>query len=530
MSSIFTPENTEVIVSGPGVGKTTEILNRIEKALQDGVPPSEIAFFSFSTTAVNEGLSRIVKRLKYSKNRFRYFKTLHAMAFSLLGLNSKQVMSNPLLQQFARENDLKLSSPDYRTGIVKFQTADSVLLSEIDSARLLNMSIREYFTKNKLDDSSIAKAEDIADKYSRFKLSHGVIDFTDMILLANKSEFDTPHFQYMFIDEAQDLSTQQWKFVEKLAKNTDHIVIVGDERQAIAEFAGADVDYFLKINGKISTLDMSYRVPRNIYNLARKVEKHMVKTRHAMWHPRPLEFGEKVAGEIIRVDELPIADMRFGTWLILVRTNSQIDEFKEYMMQYCTKIPMFFTVNDKAPVDMDIFRAISLFKAGQLSDTVTKYNFVIPAKDDDKEQQQTKANLILLLKKFMSSKSPRTPELDSVFMHRLHYAEWYDAFDKVSIQDRKYASLVYEAYTKNPYAFSNPNIRISTIHSAKGTEADNVVLYTSLTGKVYKDWKRTEGVIDTEEKVLFVGITRAKKRLYLLGNKRVKYSYKELLE
>ena len=307
------------------VSKTTELLNRVEKALAEGVPPLEIAFFSFSTTAVNEGLERITQRLKYTKKQFRYFKTLHAMAFHLLGLDSKQIISNPLMRQFAKDNDLRLSSYDYRTGIARYQTPDSVMLSQIDSARLLGLSIREYFVKNHIDDAHISKAEDLAVKYQKFKTAKGIVDFTDMILYANEAELDTPHFQYMFIDEAQDLSTQQWKFVEKLARNADHIVIVGDERQAIAEFAGADVDYFLNIKGKFSVLNQSYRVPRKIFNLARKVEKQMIKTRNSVWYPRPLDFKEKVAGEIIRVSELPVRDMATGTWLVLTRTNPQLN-------------------------------------------------------------------------------------------------------------------------------------------------------------------------------------------------------------
>ena len=70
------------------------------------------------------------------------------------------------------------------------------------------------------------------------------------------------------------------------------IVIVGDERQAIAEFAGADVDYFLGIKGRITLLNQSYRVPKEIHRLARKIEKHMKKTRGAVWYPRKREFNE----------------------------------------------------------------------------------------------------------------------------------------------------------------------------------------------------------------------------------------------
>lgn len=521
---------TEIIIAGPGVGKTTELLNRIEQALLEGTDPLEIAFFSFSTTAVNEGLERLIGRMKFKKNQFRYFKTLHAMAFSLLGLDTKQIIGYKYMRKFAQENDLKLGSQDYRTGITKFQTPDSVLLSQIDSARLLGMSVRDYFIKHHIDTVPIARAEDLAARYQQFKIANGIVDFTDMILLANMSDFDTPHFKYMFIDEAQDLSTQQWKFVEKLAQNADNVVIVGDERQAIAEFAGADVDYFLNIKGKVSVLDKSYRVPKTIYKLARKVEKHMTKTRNSMWYPRALEFREEVPGEVIRVSDLPIRDMAHGTWLLLTRTNAQLEEFKSYMMQYCDTLPAFFTVDGQPPIDTEIFKAISIFEAMTLSDTMTKYDFIVPEENDSMERAKKKSSFIMLMKKFMSSKSPLTAELDTVFMHRFSYRNWFDAFDKVPLQERRYIQSIYKAYCKTPDGFTKARIKLSTIHSSKGTEADNVILYNVLTGKVYNEWQQYKDTSDTEAKVLFVAITRARKKLYIMGRSGTKYSYKEMLE
>lgn len=523
-------DNTEVIIAGPGVGKTTELLNRIEAALAEGVLPIEIAFFSFSTTAVNEGLSRITQKLNYKKSDFRYFKTLHAMAFSLLGMDSKQILSYSLMNQFAKDNDLKLSSVDWRTGVKKYQTPDSILMSQLDSARLLGLSVRDYFIQNHIEDTPIAKAEELAVKYHQFKVSNGVIDFTDMILLANQSELDTPHFKYMFIDEAQDLSTQQWKFVEKLADNADNIVIVGDERQAIAEFAGADVDAFLQIDGKLTTLNQSYRVPRNIYKLARKVEKFMIKTRNADWKPRPLDFGEKIPGEVIRVTELPVREMSRGSWLVLTRTNAQLTEFKDYMMQYCNIMPTFFTIDGQPPVDTDIFKAIMIFDSIQTSSKVTKYDFIMPDDDDTDEKMKRKLDFILMFKKFMSSKKPRTAELDNIFLHRFSYRSWFDAFDKVTVQEKRYIKAILSAYQKDPDSFAKSKIKLSTIHSAKGMEADNVLLYTALTGKVYNEWQQYKETNDTEAKVLFVGITRARKRLFLLGRPGMTYSYEEMLK
>lgn len=522
------PNKTEVIIAGPGVGKTTELLNRIEKALGEGTNPLEIAFFSFSTTAVNEGLTRITNRLEsYHKNQFRYFRTLHSMAFQLLGLDAKQVISFFQTREFAKQNNLKLANIDYRTGAIHNQTPDSIMLANIDSARMLGKTIREYYIENHLD--NIERAEDIAAKYQSYKLTNGVVDFTDMILLVNKTEVDTPHFKYMFIDEAQDLSTQQWMFVEKLAKNTDNVIIVGDERQAIAEFAGADVDYFLKIRGEVSTLSQSYRVPENIFKLARKVERHMIKTRHAIWKPREPEWNEPIAGEVIRTSTFPLKEITHGNWLLLTRTNAQLQEVSDFMMKMCASIPMFFTINGAAPVDQDVFKAIMAFNAIHINPKITKYDFITIDPDDTPEKKKTREQFILMFKKFMSSSKPKSTEVDPIFRHRFDYRNWYDAFDKLTMTQKNYIKAVEKAYRENQNAYSNPAIKLSTIHSSKGMEADNVILYTDLSKKIYTEWKQFEESNDTEYKVLFVAITRARKKLYLFGTPNTKYSYMEVL-
>ena len=117
-----------------------------------------------------------------------------------------------------------------------------------------------------------------------------------------------------------------------------------------------------------------------------------------------------------------------------------------------------------------------------------------------------------------------------MFMHRFNYRNWFDAFDRIPVIEKKYINTIKDAYINNPDSFNKANIKLSTIHSAKGMEADNVILYTVLTKRVYEDWVQYRETNDTEAKVLFVGITRAKRRLYLLGDRRSQYSYKEMLE
>lgn len=526
----LSPRNTDIILAGPGVGKTTELLRRIEDALTKGVDPTQIAFFSFSNTAVNEGLDRITRNKKYTKIQFKYFRTLHSMALHILGFNSKQIMSVGLKFKFAAEANLKLAPVTNFYNAKRTTTPDDILLDNLDSARQRNMSIREYWIANHIDEPSAAYAEQIADMYSKFKIAHGVIDFTDMICLANNTEWEPPHFKYMFIDEAQDLSTQQWIFVEKLIKNTKKIVIVGDEKQAIAGYAGADPDYFLNIKGNIHVLNQSYRVPENIYRLAHKVEQKMIKTNNVLWKPRPLEAGETIAGEIIRIKDLPVREMRIGKWLLLTRTNTQLGDFKNFMFRYCDDIAAAFTVDGKPPIDTDVFKAIDIFNIIKVDPRASKFDFIEKNKGDSPDRRDKKNAFIKLLKKFISSEDQFSARLDKSFIHRFSYVDWIEAFDKIPYIEKKYIAHILQPYKKNPKLFDNTNIKLSTIHSAKGTEADNVIIYNVLTEQVYNNWLQDKDTKDDELKVLFVAITRARKRLYLLTPENKKRTFGDILE
>lgn len=525
------PKKTDIILAGPGVGKTTELLRRIEEALAKGTDPEQIAFFSFSTTAVNEGLGRITRKTnKYTKAQFKYFKTLHAMAYYIMGFNSKQVMSVSLRFKFAKEANLKLAPVSDFYNARRAPTPDDLLLDAIDNARQRNMSIRDYWRINNIESVTATYAEQIAELYKTFKKTNGVIDFTDMVCMANESKWEPPKFKYMFIDEAQDLSTQQWLFVEKLAKNTKHIVIVGDEKQAIAGYAGADPDYFLNIQGNIFTLTQSYRVPENIYKLARKVEKKMIKTRNVLWKPRALEPDETIAGEVIRLKDLPLREMRLGKWLLLTRTNAQLMEFRDYLIKYCDDVAAPFTVDGQPPFDIDIFKAINIFEIMAIDPKASKFDFIEIENSDTQAKTNQKQTFIRMLKKFMSSSDPYSTKLDPTFLHRFSYVDWFEAFDKVSYPLKKYIAHMLPAFRKNPNLFKNTNIKLSTIHSSKGTESDNVILLNTLTSQVYKKWEQEKDTNDDELKVLFVAITRARKRLFILSSENRQYTFGDLLE
>lgn len=103
-----------------------------------------------------------------------------------------------------------------------------------------------------------------------------VIDFTDMIYLPLKDKNITiDKFDFVFLDEAQDLNNCQRLFVEKLLAPKGRLISVGDKYQSIYSFAGSSIDSFEKLQKKENTivlpLDVSYRCPKAVVRQAQKV-------------------------------------------------------------------------------------------------------------------------------------------------------------------------------------------------------------------------------------------------------------------
>ena len=197
------------IFGPPGTGKTTTLLNMVDKALEAGTPPQSIGFLAFTRKAANEAKERAAKRFRLDpKKDLQYFRTLHSFALSLSGIRPEQIMQPADYTELSQVIGIPLVTGRnnlIEEDIPEMVKASDPILSLINLARLRKVSLRSQYNASTIeyDWNTINHVDRCLRKY---KYESGLYDFTDMLQsFIEKGHQYCPKFNICFLDEAQDL-------------------------------------------------------------------------------------------------------------------------------------------------------------------------------------------------------------------------------------------------------------------------------------------------------------------------------------
>ncbi|HEC93358.1 MAG TPA: hypothetical protein ENI51_10260, partial [Candidatus Atribacteria bacterium] len=98
---------TKVYLGVPGTGKTSTLLKDMEKELNDGVRKDEIAYLAFTRAVSREVIEKVINKFGGEYRDFPHFKTIHAEAFMLLGLEKGQVVTPEHEIDFCKKQSIK---------------------------------------------------------------------------------------------------------------------------------------------------------------------------------------------------------------------------------------------------------------------------------------------------------------------------------------------------------------------------------------------------------------------------------------
>ena len=463
----------------PGSGKTTTLLNLLEKELEH-TPPEKIAYVSFTKKAISEAQNRAVERFHLSKKQMPFFKTLHALAFAALGMSRSDVVSDAHLRQLSQDIGVDLTDKDK-----PFQPLALYNLARVKGKPLIQVWQETYSTHTQTWD----EINHIVARYVTFKRQNNLYDFTDMLILFNKQKNALP-VSTVFVDEAQDLSTIQWQMLDIAFADAQQMILAGDDDQCIYEWSGADKERFLKFEGEKIILDKSYRCPQVVADFANQISRK-IKPRF-----KKTLYGH-ADGQVVQINTLeavlPILTGEQET-LILVRNRAHVFNMQKVLMYH--SVP--FTVSGKNIAPFKHVQAIQYFSVlkhcEKVSGIVAENIAECSGLKDLYFDHDAEYSYVDIYKR------PCATAEDGDF--RL-------VFKGIS----NYRLAFYYSALKWGARFKVPGIHVSTIHGAKGSEYDNVVLCCDQSVLTFKAAQREPG---NEHRVFYVGATRAKKNLFLL--------------
>ena len=497
-----------IILGPPGTGKTTTLLNLVDEFLKDGIRPKQIGYFSFTKKAATEAADRAAEKFGLDKeNDLSNFRTLHSLAFRNLGMTKEKMMKTEDYKEFGQKCGIPIKTANYSTEDGTFNS-DNEYLTIINTARVKRLDLLEYYDSRKnILDIERSTLFLLAEELKRFKKEKGLKDFTDLLELFLEKEM-LNKFEVLFIDEAQDLSLLQWDMVRKIWSRAGKTYIAGDDDQAIFKWAGADVDHFIALKEEvddIQTLNQSYRIPGGpIHELSQSIINKVQNRFDKEYKPRD------EIGVLKRYSDITQVDMSKGNWLVLSSANYFLDDAKDL----CEIQGWYYQFKGMNSVSLKLLLALNnweQWRKGELLNHLEIKNIY----------EYLGSSVMPGFQKGKTLHSDTKYKIEECQQdHGLTTsAVWFEAFEGLD--------PITETYIRNMRANGeqinkNPRIKMSTIHGAKGGEADNVLLLQDLTGAAIETFSHDP---DELHRLFYTGATRAKRELHVLDPKNFDRAY-----
>jgi DNA helicase-2/ATP-dependent DNA helicase PcrA len=468
----------QIILGPPGTGKTTRLLELLSDYLKTG-SPARVAFVSFSRRAVKE----VAERVGLEAEAFPHFRTIHSTAYHMLELERDDVFQPKHWRQFSEVVGLPFTAAGHEEPLWDGTIGDKCL-ALYSLARSRGTDLPTEWRRAMLPDLALPTVTYVVGQYERFKEVNVLWDFHDMV---TKAEGRLP-VDVLFVDEAQDTSHAQWSFLRRVVTDVPRVVLAGDDDQEVYAWSGADGAALRRFEGERVVLPQSYRLPRVVKELADRISAR-IKRRV----PKEFRSTDK-PGTVDWRAELNTLDLRGeGTWLLLARSNYQLERYRDLARSQGV---VYTLENGEWSWTLPAVRAAVTYEKLR--------------KGSEVPRAEAKAMWPYMGRAGAVPKLPPDVVWSHLFNESALEANWMVGLPAISAHDREYI----RALRAIGESTSKPGrVRIGTVHSVKGAEADHVVLNTDISQRVAHGARIDQ---DAEHRVQYVGVTRAKVGLHLL--------------
>lgn len=571
-----------MVLAGPGSGKTLTIAKRIEYLITKyKVRPEEILVITFTKYAAWEMKNR-TRSICGPSSYAVTFGTFHGIYYGILKwayrLNQSNLLSDEEKYRILREI---LPGIDWDQEPEADEEKDYLqeLAIEIGNVKNNCMDIEEYEPVK----YTTEKFRKLYRTYEETKKKYRKIDFEDMLIQCRDLFMKRPDilkkwqekFQYILVDEFQDVNQAQYDVVRMLAAPQDNLFVVGDDDQSVYGFRGAKpgiMKEFMKDYPKARQilLDVNYRssgyivkgalrvIGNNKIRFEKKIEafRKPDETVHVQEVKDPVQEAEYV---LERIREYREKGVSYTEMAVLYRTNVDARAMSELMMEY--QIP--FVMKEHLNNIYEHFIALDMISYLRLSqgEYDRKYFLQIanrPNRYLTRESMKTGNVSYESLRRYYRDKDWMVDRIDQLewdmkmicdktpyaaiqyIRKRMGYDEFlkeYAAYRKISSEDlfavleeiwqnskgygtikewfehiESYGKMLKEQNKKNG---EKEGVNLMTMHAAKGLEFDTVFVIEANEGSCPYKKATADEEIEEERRLFYVAMTRAKRKLVI---------------
>ena len=571
-----------MVLAGPGSGKTLTIAKRIEYLImKHKVRPEEILVITFTKYAAWEMKNR-TRSICGPSSYAVTFGTFHGIYYGILKwayrLNQSNLLSDEEKYRILREI---LPGIDWDQEPEADEEKDYLqeLAIEIGNVKNNCMDIEEYEPVK----YTTEKFRKLYRTYEETKKKYRKIDFEDMLIQCRDLFMKRPDilkkwqekFQYILVDEFQDVNQAQYDVVRMLAAPQDNLFVVGDDDQSVYGFRGAKPGIMIEFmkdypKARQILLDVNYRssgyivkgalrvIGNNKIRFEKKIEafRKPDETVHVQEVKDPVQEAEYVLERIREYREKGVSYMEMA---VLYRTNVDARVMSELMTEY--QIP--FVMKEHLNNIYEHFIALDMISYLRLSqgEYDRKYFLQIanrPNRYLTRESMKTGNVSYESLRRYYRDKDWMVDRIDQLewdmkmicdktpyaaiqyIRKRMGYDEFlkeYAAYRKISSEDlfavleeiwqnskgygtikewfehiESYGKMLKEQNKKNG---EKEGVNLMTMHAAKGLEFDTVFVIEANEGSCPYKKATADEEIEEERRLFYVAMTRAKRKLVI---------------
>lgn len=571
-----------MVLAGPGSGKTLTIAKRIEYLImKHKVRPEEILVITFTKYAAWEMKNR-TRSICGPSSYAVTFGTFHGIYYGILKwayrLNQSNLLSDEEKYRILREI---LPGIDWDQEPEADEEKDYLqeLAIEIGNVKNNCMDIEEYEPVK----YTTEKFRKLYRTYEETKKKYRKIDFEDMLIQCRDLFMKRPDilkkwqekFQYILVDEFQDVNQAQYDVVRMLAAPQDNLFVVGDDDQSVYGFRGAKPGIMMEFmkdypKARQILLDVNYRssgyivkgalrvIGNNKIRFEKKIEafRKPDETVHVQEVKDPVQEAEYV---LERIREYREKGVSYTEMAVLYRTNVDARAMSELMTEY--QIP--FVMKEHLNNIYEHFIALDMISYLRLSqgEYDRKYFLQIanrPNRYLTRESMKTGNVSYESLRRYYRDKDWMVDRIDQLewdmkmicdktpyaaiqyIRKRMGYDEFlkeYAAYRKISSEDffavleeiwqnskgygtikewfehiESYGKMLKEQNKKNG---EKEGVNLMTMHAAKGLEFDTVFVIEANEGSCPYKKAIADEEIEEERRLFYVAMTRAKRKLVI---------------